>query len=80
MQVAPLGNVATKNIRVLTDQSLERVLIHTGAYVSAYGTQGRGSNMKNPQKEENKFLNVVNSHTLYTLYSALNVAVIQRCV
>ena len=42
-----------------TDQSLEPVAIPTGAYVSAYGTQGRGSNVKNPQKEENKLLNVV---------------------
>ena len=47
------------NIRVQTDQSLERVAIHTGMYMSVYGTQGRGSNMKNPRKEENKLLNVV---------------------
>ena len=50
---------SNKNTRVQIDQSLEHVTIHTGAYASAYGTQERSSNMKNPRKAENKLLNVV---------------------
>ena len=49
---------SNKITRGQTDQSLERVAILTGAYMSAYGTQERGSNVKNPRKRENKLLNV----------------------
>ena len=62
---------SNKITRVQTDQSLERVTIHTGACVSAYGTQGRDSNVKNPRKGENKLLNVVYlqmSKILYFFY------------
>ena len=50
---------SNKITQVQVDQSLELVVIHTGAYVRAYDTQGCSSNVKNPRKGENKLLNVV---------------------
>ena len=50
---------SNKNTQGQIDQSLEHGVIHIGAYVSAYGSQGRGSNMKNVRNGENKLLNVV---------------------
>ena len=50
---------SNKITQVQIDQSLKRVANHTGGYVSAYGMQGRSSNVKNPQIGENKLLIVV---------------------
>ena len=50
---------SNKKTQVQIVQSLEHVATHTGAYGSAYGTLGRGSNVKNPGKGENKLLNAV---------------------
>ena len=58
---------SNKITREQIDQSLEHAVIHTGTYAGAYGTQGHGSNMKYPRKEENILLNVVQLHHYHRL-------------